>query len=178
MKALIVYGTRYGSTAEISDEMAKVIRERGIEVDVVNAKGGKVESPGDYDLIVVGSGIRMGKWTREPLKFLDKNKGILSDKPIALFVSCGSAEKPEDCEKAQTEYLDDVERKYPGLRIVSKGLFGGKYDSSSGLMMKMAMKGLRGDLEKKGLDPDQPYDFRDWDAIRAWAVDLVDKVSE
>ena len=178
MKVLIVYGTRYGSTAEISDEMAKALGQGGVDVDVVNAKGGKVENPGEYDLVLVGSGIKMGKWTREPLKFLERNEEALSDTPIALFVSCGSAEKPEELDKARTEYLDDVGNKFPGLRIVAKGLFGGKYDPSSGFMMRMVMKGLREDLEKKGLDPDGPYDFRDWDAIKAWAVELVDRASE
>lgn len=176
MKALIVYGTRYGSTAQISEEMAKTLRERGVGVDVVNAKKNKVGKLDGYDLVLVGSGIRMGKWTDEPLKFLEKNEEALSGKPVALFVSCGSADDPKQCEIGRAKYLDEVGNRYRRLQIVSKGLFGGKYDSSSGFMMRMALRGMREELVKKGRNPDEPYEFRDWDSIRAWAAGLVDQV--
>jgi menaquinone-dependent protoporphyrinogen IX oxidase len=119
----------------------------------------------------------MGKWTREPQKFLSKNEKTLSGKPVALFVSCGSVEKPEECEKARTDYLDKIEGKYSGLKVVAKGLFGGRYDPNGGFMMRMAMKGVKEEKEKEGVefDPDAVYDFRDWDAIRAWTLGLIEK---
>ena len=43
MKTLIVYGTRYGATAGTSEEIAKVLREEGFDVKVVNAKKEKVK---------------------------------------------------------------------------------------------------------------------------------------
>jgi len=176
MKALIVYGTRYGSTAEISEEMAKTLRERGLDVDVINAKEDKVEKAEDYDLFLVGSGIKMGKWTGEPLKFLEKNQDALANKAVALFVSCGSVDDPDQREKGRTKYLDEVAGKYPMVKIVSKGFFGGKYDPKAGLMMRMVMRGMKEDLEKKGLNQGEAYDFRDWDAIRSWAAELADMV--
>jgi menaquinone-dependent protoporphyrinogen oxidase len=38
MKALVVYGTRYSTAAEIAEEIARFIKEEGIEVDLVDAK--------------------------------------------------------------------------------------------------------------------------------------------
>lgn len=178
MRALIVFGTRYGSTAEISEEIARTLREKGIEVDVVNLKEERVENLGGYDLFLVGSGIKMGKWTKEPQRFLKKNEGSISDKQVALFVSCGSADDPGERDEARSKYLDQMESRYPRMRVISKGLFGGKYDPGAGLMMRMVMRGMREDLEEKGLNPDEPYDFRDWDAIREWAVELADLVEE
>ena len=43
MKTLVVYGTRYGATAGTSEEIAKVLREEGFNVWVVNAKEEKVD---------------------------------------------------------------------------------------------------------------------------------------
>ena len=43
MKTLIVYGTRYGATAGTSEEIAKVLRDEGFDVRVVNAKEEKVD---------------------------------------------------------------------------------------------------------------------------------------
>ena len=63
MKALVVYGTRYGTAAEIAEEIARVITEEGVEVDLVDASRMKDCDSSPYDLVIVGSGIKMGKWT-------------------------------------------------------------------------------------------------------------------
>ena len=62
-KALIVYGTRYGATTGTSEIIADTPRQEGFEVRVVDAKKDKVQSVSEFDLIIVGSGIQMGKWT-------------------------------------------------------------------------------------------------------------------
>jgi menaquinone-dependent protoporphyrinogen oxidase len=90
-KALIVYGTRYGETASTSEEIANVIRKEGIEVRVVNAKEEKVNDIAEYDLVIVGSGIQINKWTGKPEKFLKKFQKELAKKKVALFVCCGSS---------------------------------------------------------------------------------------
>ena len=43
-KALIVYGTRYGATANTSEVIADTLRQAGYEVKVVDAKKEKVQS--------------------------------------------------------------------------------------------------------------------------------------
>ena len=72
VRALIVYGTRYEATADTSEVIADVLRQKGLEVKVVNAKKEKMRSVSEFELVIVGSGIRMGKWTKEPEKFLEK----------------------------------------------------------------------------------------------------------
>ena len=90
-KALIVYGTRYGATANTSEVIADNLRQVGYEVKIVDAKKEKVQSINEYDLILVGSGIQMGKWTSEPEDFIKKHQKELATKKLALFVSCGGA---------------------------------------------------------------------------------------
>jgi menaquinone-dependent protoporphyrinogen oxidase len=88
-KAMIVYGTRYGATANTSEIIADILRQENFEVKIVDAKKEKVPSLNDFDLILVGIGIQManGQATRSPSK---SAKGI-SAKGLALFVSCGGA---------------------------------------------------------------------------------------
>ena len=69
IKALVVYGTRYGATADTTEVIAHVLRQEGIEVRVVDAKKEKVQTISEFGLVIVGSGIKMGKWTKEPEKF-------------------------------------------------------------------------------------------------------------
>ena len=79
-KALIVYGTRYGAAASTSEEIAKILRQEGLEVRVVNAKEEKIKDIAEYDLVIVGSGIQFNKWTGEPEDFLKKFQKELGTK--------------------------------------------------------------------------------------------------
>ena len=89
-KALIVYGTRFGATSGTSEEIANVLRNGGLDVRVVNAKKEKVQDISGYDLIIVGSGMMIDRWTGEPEKFLNKFQKELAKKKVALFVSSGA----------------------------------------------------------------------------------------
>ncbi|OPX59790.1 MAG: hypothetical protein A4E30_01232 [Methanomassiliicoccales archaeon PtaB.Bin215] len=31
------------------------------------------------------------------------------------------------------------------------------------------------DMKERGIDPDKPYDFRDWEKIRAWGDGLLEE---
>lgn len=63
---LIVYGTRFGATANTSEEIAKIFRQQVLETDVADAKKQKIKEIDSYSLVVVGSGIQVNRWTGEP----------------------------------------------------------------------------------------------------------------
>ena len=78
-KVLIVYGTRYGSTAEIAKELAILMENQGIATQIVNLKEVKRKSwplIDEYDGILVGSSIKIGRWMKEPKKFLESNTKV------------------------------------------------------------------------------------------------------
>lgn len=177
MKALIAFGSRYGSSTEIAEEIGKIMENQGVEVNLVNLRKNKVDNINNYDLIVVGSGIKMGKWTKEPLKFLNKNKSTLQDKKVALFVSCGAPlNGKEKMDEAMELYLEKIAKESLSSEPVSMGLFGGVFDpnANNGLMYKMAIKMAKKGFEEKGVDTSKRYDYRDWDEIRDWARKLAD----
>ena len=176
MKALIVFGTRYGTAAEIAEEIGKVMENEGVEVDLVDSRGLKGYDVSPYDLVVVGSGIKMGKWTKGSLKFLENNKSELSNKKVALFVTCGAANDEKTITEGQEKYLDDIAEKYLSCKPVAMGLFGSVYDPNAkhGLMYKLATKFIiKKELEKQGVDTSKRFDYRNWDEIRVWARDLA-----
>ena len=157
IKALVVYGTRYGATASTSEIIADLLREERFEVRVVNAKEDKVQSISEYELIIVGSGIKMGRWTKEPEKFLKKFQKELAEKKLALFVSCGAAhpltkgeEKTKETEDARRKYLEEKVAKY-NLNPIASGLFGGVYDfNKMSWFLRKTMSGLKLRLEEAG----------------------------
>jgi len=178
-KALIVYGTRYGAAASTSEEIAKILRQEGIETRVINAKEEKIRDIAEYDLVVVGSGIQINRWTSEPEGFIKKFQKELARKQVALFVCCGSAAQPtttppEEVAKAKTKYLDEKAAQYH-LQPVALGFFGGVYNYNKVPWWgKKAMEADRPRVEATYKET-QPgiYDTRDWNAIRNWTKELT-----
>ncbi len=176
MKALIVYGTRYGSASEIAEEIGMVMGEEGIEVKVIDAHRLKDYNVSPYDMVIIGSGIKMGKWTKDSLRFLKNNKSALVDKMVALFVSCGAANEEKSVEMGFDKYLRKVAEENIIGKPVDMGFFGSVYDPNAnhGLIYKMTVRFIRNDLEKKGMDTSKRIDLRNWEEIHAWAHGLAD----
>ncbi len=186
MKALIAYGTRYGATASTSEEIAKVLRQEDFDVDVVNTKKTKISDISEYDLVIVGSGMKIFRWTGEAEGFLKKFQDAFIQKKLAIFVSSAAQAtleyegKTEEMEKAWQDYLVEKTVKY-NLNPIAMAMFGGVWDfNKMGFFFRKTMGPFKLLLEEAGIPQTAPdvYDTRDWDEIRSWATELVDKVRE
>ena len=181
-KALIAYGTRHGATADTSQVIAETLRRGGFEVEVADTKKEKIQSISDYDLVIVGSGIQMGRWTSGPEKFLKKYQKELANKKVAIFVSCGRAtplsqgeKRKEEMDEGKMKYLEEIATKY-NLKPVAMGFFGGCYDfNKMSWFLRKTMSSVKPKLEAAGAKQLKPgvYDLRDLDAIRSWAKQVV-----
>ena len=171
MKALIIYGSRWGGTVAVAQKIGDILAEENYIIDIVDAKK-KSPDPAIYDLVIVGSGIRADKWTKETLNFLETNTKQLTTKKTALFVSCQMADRPEKevYDKAKNQYLKQTAQKY-GLKPVSYGFFGGYIDfsKSHGLIVDIMIRVNRKSLRKNGLDTRKVHDTRNWSNIALWA---------
>ena len=185
MKTLLVYGTRYGATTGTSNEIAKVLREAGFEIKVVNTKKEKIRDVSEYELVIVGSGIRMGKWTDEADDFLKKFHRELEQKKLAIFVSSMKSVseregKTDDLASSHKIALEDKVAQF-SLHPIALGFFGGVIDfNKMNFLFKKTMGFLKPQLEKDGFKEEPPgvYDLRDWDEIRSWAKDLAVKARQ
>ena len=181
MKTLIVYATRYGATAGTTEEIAKVLREEGFDVKVVNAKDEKIKDISEYELVVVGGGLQMTRWTGETEDFLKKFQKDLAQKKVVIFVSSAMKSvleregKKEDLEKIRKTYLEDKAAKY-GLKPIAFGLFGSIIDyNKMGLIARKTLGSFKTRFEAAGFKEIKPgvYDTRDWKEICDWAKNLV-----
>jgi len=76
-KILIVYGTRYGSTEEISQEIAKTLGKKGLEAELFNLGTDKPKNwpkLDDYDGVIFGTSLKINSWKKQVKTFLEKNK--------------------------------------------------------------------------------------------------------
>ncbi len=185
VRALVVFGTRYGATAGTSEEIARVLREEGFDVRIVNAKREKIKDISEYELVIVGSGMKMGKWTGEADIFLKKFQKELEQKRLAIFASTMKAVseregKTEDVAKMRKAALEDKVAQY-NLHPIALGFFGGVLDyNKMGFLFRRTMSFLKPQLEKDGFRESKPglYDLRNWDQIRSWAKELAEKARE
>jgi menaquinone-dependent protoporphyrinogen oxidase len=174
LKALVVFGTRWGGTVDVAEKIGEVIKDEGYCVDIINAK----KSPQNiniYDLVIIGSGIRADKWTKEASAFMEKNAASLRGKKTALFVSCQMADGgKESQDKAKKLYLEKTAELY-GLKPIAFGLFGGFLDfsKSHGLLVDIIVRVNSKNLRKNGLDTRKVRDTRDWKIIEAWAREVA-----
>jgi menaquinone-dependent protoporphyrinogen oxidase len=161
-KVLVTYASQYGSTSGVADAIGKELCNRGAAVDVCTVK--HVGELNEYRGVVVGSAIYRSKWLPEAVDFVERNRGVLRQVPVAYFLVCMSMLDPtEENRRKALAYLDPVLKAVPQVRPVKLGSFAGAlYYSNLSLPMKMIMK-LKGAPEG---------DFRCWNAIRAWATGL------
>lgn len=185
MNTLIVYGTRYGATTSTSEEITKILQADDFTVKVTNAKEEKIKDITPYDLIVVGTGLQMGKWTGEIEDFLKHFQNELPKKKVALFISSMKTVleregKTEDLAKNRKMVIDDKITKFC-LNPIAVGFFGGviNFNKMNFLARKM-LGGIRQQLEKDGFKESPPgvYDVRDMEEIRSWAKELAQKARQ
>lgn len=184
LKALIVYGTRYGATAGTSEEIAKILREEGFDTKVVDLKKEEIKDISVYDLIIVGGGMGNCKYTSEAEDFLKKFRKEFEGKKLALFVSSmvtffEKEGKADDVAKTRKLALEDKIAKY-NLKPIALGFFGGIIDyNKMGFIARKGMEFFKPQLEKHGFKvAPGVYDLRDWDEIRSWAKELANRLKD
>ncbi|MBN1584302.1 MAG: flavodoxin domain-containing protein [Anaerolineae bacterium] len=155
-RILIAYATKCGSTAEVAQAVGDVLREAGAEVDVHPVDAVKDVSP--YRAAIVGTAIRVGACLPETKRFVETHRDALASMPVAFFCVC-LAVKETDPEQRQPveEYLAPLREI---VSPVQEGHFAG--------VMEYIKLPLFTRLMIRMMNLDQG-DFRDWDAIRAWA---------
>lgn len=162
-KILVTYASKYGATREIAARIGDVLRQAGLQTDVLPVDGVRDVNP--YQAVILGSAIYIGKWPREAVKFLQVQARTLADRPFWLF-SSGPTGQGDPVELVEGQHLPSslkpvVDRIQPRDIAVFHGYINpGKINS----IEKWAIKSL----VKK------PFgDFRDWDAITSWAASIA-----
>jgi menaquinone-dependent protoporphyrinogen oxidase len=162
MTVLVAAASRHGSTEEIALEIGSVLRERGVAADVASL--GDVTSLEEYDAIVLGSGVYVGRWLEQARDFVDVHAQELRERRTWLFSSGPIGEPPVPAGDEAVK-LDEVVAK---TRPVEHRVFAGRVDRSSlGLGERAIMRVVRA----------EEGDYRDWDEIRRYAEGIADALS-
>ena len=188
MRVQVVYASRHGWTAGIAERIAGILRSEGAEVVVADAADRP--DPSGFDAYVIGSGVQIGSWHKEGTEFLARNQATLATRPVWLFSSgplpgsskmtegtdrltlaLGPEEGPGSGGRKKIAALSDAV--HPRDHRVFYGAFD-PHESPKSLQERLVrLMPVSKDILPAG-------DFREWDAIEAWAreigADLAAKV--
>lgn len=170
-KILIAYASEFGTTGEVAAAIGDVLCQEGNTVETKWIKN--VRDINNYDQVIIGGAIHKGNWMSEAKEFVKANQKILQQLPAAYFFTCLVLHKlnPKGDLEAK-EYSDKLQALVPQVKPVSIGGFAGVLDySNMGFFPRLILKAI---LSNKGV---KEGDYRDWDAIRAWAKDTQLKLN-
>jgi menaquinone-dependent protoporphyrinogen oxidase len=162
-RVLVTYASKYGSTGGVADAIGKELCSRDLTADVALIENAR--DIGSYQGVVIGSAIYMGRWMSEAADFVKENRDTLSRVPVAYFLVCMTLSQPTEKNRSEVlSYIDPILKAVPEIRPVAIGTFAGAlyYSNLSWLTRKI--------MKSKGAPEG---DFRDWNAIRAWAKEPV-----
>jgi len=152
MKTLVAVASKHGSTMEIGQRIAAILRESELDVEVQSIE--QVHSIAGYDAAIIGSGVYMGRWLGAGRDFVEEHASALSRMPTWMFSSGPITDKVDPADAAD------------GLRLLEAAhgrehrLFAGRLDRDSlGLMERTIVRMVH-----------PVYgDYRPWAEIDEWA---------
>jgi menaquinone-dependent protoporphyrinogen oxidase len=175
----VVYGSRHGGTRGIAERIGAALRDEGVSATVVPADRATVRGA---DAFIVGSGVYMGAWLKEPIEFLERHQQVLAEHPVWLFSSGPLAGSTK--EKQGVDPIEDAlgpadgpgsggRKKVTELRAATNArehrVFRGAFDPNDP-PKAMSERLVRAVMGEKVLPPG---DFREWDKIEAWAKEIA-----
>ena len=167
MRVLVAAESRHGATEEIASRIADGLHEQGIDVDV--RRLADVDDLGQYDAYVVGSGIYLGNWLKDARRFIEAHGEELARRPTWLFASGSIVVDPPVADDPNALRAGIAEKLVARTQAREHRLFAGKLDNAGlGVMEKVAVRGAHA---KVG-------DYRDWQAIDAWAATIAQALTE
>jgi menaquinone-dependent protoporphyrinogen oxidase len=167
MRVLIAYASVHGSTAEIAQYIGRTLEEKGLKVQIEDVKA--IKALGHYDAFVLGSPIHGGAWLPEMTSFIKDQAEKLAQAPVYLWVTCIRVLEAYGMDHVLEHYMHHDLLRSIGAR--APVAFAGKLDLNAVDWNERWTLAARYDGSTWPSHFDG--DFRDWDKIREWTVQVA-----
>jgi menaquinone-dependent protoporphyrinogen oxidase len=154
VKVLVAAASRHGATQELAEAIGRTLGEEGLDPSV--SAIGEAGDPAGYDAVIIGSAVYMGRWLDPATTFIASHGAELADRPTWLFSSGPIGDPPRPGEAQAVDVAEVM------AKTQAKGhkLFAGKLDKDKlGFGERAVMLAFRA----------AECDYRNWDAVEAWA---------
>ena len=169
---LIAYCSRSGSTAEVAEEIGRVMREAGPEAEVKAMED--VRSIGHEQSLIMGAALYAGRLPKEFHRFVARFEGEIGKTRPWVFVLGPTENDPKYFATAEVQARKEL-AKHPKLHPADVRIFGGKFDpehTNLPFPFNLAMKVPGNPMRRMPAS-----DLRDWEWIRAWAKSIADHLN-
>jgi menaquinone-dependent protoporphyrinogen oxidase len=157
-RVLVAAASKHGATAQIADRIGETLRGRGYDVRVADA--GQVDTVDSYDAVVLGSAVYAGHWL-DAAKAVADRIAAQRPRPAVWLFSSGPVGDPPKPDEDPVDVAAIADATAPREHRV----FAGRIDKSTlGFAERAIMIAVRA----------AEGDFRDFDAIAAWADEIAD----
>lgn len=171
-KGLLIYDTIYGSTIEVAYWIKALVGPENT-LDVKRLTQFLTLEP--YDYVIIGSYIRNEKPSKDTYKFLETYQDILAEKEVIYFLTCGDNDETMVLKTpggtphliAGRNYLIDIYEKFPTIKPVVVGAFGGRQVQPTLGTMDSMFTWLLGKLAKEGAP---------WEGLDIWESLIPERV--
>ena len=159
---LVTYASKHHGTEEIAIAIGRQLKEHGLKVEIRTADFVNTLEP--FNAVVLGSAVYAGRWMKEMQQFLKQHVEALAQREVWLFSSGPTGEgDPVELVKGAL-YPEALEPVIAQIKPRDITVFHGKLDTDElGFAERLIVKGVKAPTG----------DFRDWDAIRAWAESIA-----
>lgn len=167
MKVLVTYASKYGATEQIAENIKLRLKKAGIVAESRNVRD--VDDIPSYTAVIIGSGVYAGNWLGEAVDFLKKYAPELAKRPVWFF-SDGPTGEGDPVEKMDGWYLpDSLKPVADSIKPRDIAFFHGVLEIEKlRFAEKLIIRAMKAPLG----------DFRDWDAINAWADGIAEKIKK
>ena len=165
-RVLVTTASKHGATAELATFLAGCLREaaagRRMELSAVAIPVEQRPDPSRYDAVVLASAVYVGRWLEPARHYAAGHAAALRGRPVWLMSSGPIGEppfppdEPHDAGPIATMVGARGHRVFPG-RLDKHRL---------GIGERAMVTAMRAPLG----------DFRDWEAVRAWAEEIAQEV--
>jgi menaquinone-dependent protoporphyrinogen oxidase len=176
---LIVYGTGEGQTAKVANRIEGDLGELGHTAEAVNIDDLTDETDlTDYDAVLVGASIHMGRHQKRVKSFVRSHLDDLTTLPSGFFQVSLSAAVDDEAHHAEAMgYIDDLIEQ-TGWQPDKVALFGGALRYSEyGFITRSLMKYIAR-KETGDTDTSRDYEYTDWDEVRQFTEEFGAFVDE
>jgi menaquinone-dependent protoporphyrinogen oxidase len=153
-RILVAYATKLGSNGEIAEVIAETLRAAGHDAAAQPAR--EVKSLEDWDAVVLGSAIYAAHWQKDARRFTSRFRNELAARPLWLFSSGPLDPRLAQADLPITPHGAEITE---GLGALAHHTFGGRLVADA-------------PIDPQVLATHPIGDFRDPDAIRAYAAEI------
>ena len=171
-KGLLIYDTIYGSTIEVAYWIKALI---GVENQLDVKRLSQFLTVDPYDYVIIGSYTRNEIPSDDTYTFLETYKDKLAQKEVAYFLTCGDNDETMVLKTpggtphliAGRNYLIDLYEKFPEIKPVVTGGFGGRQVMPTIDTTDSIFTWLLGKLAKEGAP---------WEGLDIWESLIPERV--